>query len=137
MHGRLTDRKLYWGLIGAQTMLSGGKGNVKDYAKAARQAGLDFVVFLEDFAKLDEEELQKLKDDCERYSDGEIMLYPGYRIKVNTGNNMFLYGFPVKFPPQQILVGSDKKELMLQYEKEPVVYTYGFAFDKVGYLSLV
>jgi hypothetical protein len=54
-------------VIGAQTRRSGGQGAVADYADAARQAGLDFLVFLEDFAKLDATGLAQLKAECAKY----------------------------------------------------------------------
>src|SRR5262249_26049753 len=66
------------GLIGAQTRLSGGQGTVADYAAAARQAGLDFVVFLEDFAALDATGLAQLKAECTQQSGAYLTLYPGY-----------------------------------------------------------
>src|SRR5262249_19630242 len=56
--------RLFKGLIGAQTALSGGHGSVADHAAAAKQAGLDFLVILEDFAALDAAKLAQLKADC-------------------------------------------------------------------------
>src|SRR4029453_6198420 len=76
------------GVIGAQTRLSGGQGTVADYAEAARQAGLDFLVFLEDFARLDATGLAQLKSECAKHSDAKLPLYPGYRIDNNIGNHM-------------------------------------------------
>ena len=68
---------LFKGLIGAQTSLSGGSGTVAEYAAAAKQAGLDFLVFLEDFARLDAAELEQLKADCRQYSDDRADALPG------------------------------------------------------------
>lgn len=113
---------LFQGLIGAQTRLSGGQGTVADYADAARRAGLDFLVFLEDFDKLDERELAQLKADCAAHSDDSLTLYPGYRIDNNIGNHMFLFGPGVIAPPAQLLTGPHKKAFMLQGETAPGVF---------------
>ena len=116
------DGKLFKGLIGAQTSLSGGQGTVADYAAAAKQAGLDFVVFLEDFANLDAPKLAQLKADCTHYSDGELTLLPGYRIDANIGNHLFLFGPGVVSPPARLLTGARGKTFMLQGETAPGVF---------------
>src|SRR5262245_20986962 len=87
-----SNTTLFKGLIGAQTSISGGSGSVAQYAAAAKQAGLDFLVFLEDFARLDATKLEQLKSECRQYSDGQLTLYPGYRIDNNIGNHLFLFG---------------------------------------------
>src|SRR5262249_18409745 len=110
------------GLIGAQTRLSGGQGTVADYAAAARQAGLDFVGFLEDFAAPDATRLAQLKTDCTQQSDAYLTLYPGYRIDNNIGNHMFLFGPGVVAPPRALLTGPNAKTFMLQGETSPGVF---------------
>ena len=44
----MDDRPQIKGLIGARTKLSSGSGTVADYAREAKKAGLDYIVFLED-----------------------------------------------------------------------------------------
>ncbi len=110
------------GVIGAQTRLSGGQGTVADYADAARQAGLDFLVFLEDFAKLAPAQLDQLKTDCAAHSDGALTLYPGYRIDNNIGNHMFIFGPGVVVPPPALLTGPHNKTFVLQGETSPGVF---------------
>lgn len=117
-----TDRSLYTGLIGAQTGLSGGQGSVAEYAAAARQAGLDFVVFLEDFANLDGAKLSQLKHDCQQNSDAVLQLFPGYRIDTNIGNRLFMFGAGTTIPPARLLTGAGKKTFMLQGETAPGVF---------------
>jgi len=48
------DMPQHAGLVGARTALSSGSGTVADYAKAARSAGLEFIVFLEDSLVMDQ-----------------------------------------------------------------------------------
>src|SRR4030095_12752744 len=109
-----SNSALFKGLIGAQTSLSGGTGSVSEYAAAAKQAGLYFLVFLEDSARLDAAKLEQLKSECRQYSDGQLILYPGYRIDNNIGNHLFLFGDGAIIPPSNVLTGTDKKTFMLQ-----------------------
>jgi hypothetical protein len=96
--------RLRRGLIGAQTALGSGNGTVTDYAAAAREAGLDFVVFLEDFASLTAAKLETLKQQCRSLSGPDLQLYPGYRLETNTENRIFLFGREVALPPPELLV---------------------------------
>ena len=117
-----TGVTLFKGLIGAQTSRSGGQGTVADYAAAARAAGLDFLVFLEDFSNLDAAKLDELKADCAQSSDARLTLYAGYRMDNNIGNHMFLFGPGVVVPPSRVLTGANQKTLMLQGETAPGVF---------------
>jgi hypothetical protein len=108
--------KIYRGLIGAQTSLSGGEGTVDDYAKAAAEAGLDYLVILEDFAGLTPEKLQQLKDAVKKASTPTLRIYAGYRMKNNIGNDMFIYGINPTWPPDKLLVGPHHEIFNLQYQ---------------------
>ena len=55
-----------------------------EYAAAAREGGLDFLVFLEGFATLDPEKLARLRRACAKHSGTDLLLLPGYRIDTNT-----------------------------------------------------
>jgi len=107
---------IHRGLIGAQTEIGSGRGSVADHARAARRSGLSFVVFLEDFARLDPERLERLKRECARNSGTDLRLWPGYRIETNTGNRMFVYGDGATLPPPVLVVGG---KLNLQF-RDPV-----------------
>ena len=120
--GRRANATLFKGLIGAQTQPERRQGTVAQYAAAASQAGLDFLVFLEDFAQLDAAELDQLKADCRQYSDAQLTLYPGYRLDNNIGNHMFLFGAGVVMPPAPVLTGPGQKTFMLQGETSPGVF---------------
>ena len=97
--------RLHRGLIGAETALGSGEGTVADHARAARAAGLDFVVFLDEARALDETKLKRLKADCLEHSASDLQLYPGYRIETNTGNRIFLFGREVALPPPELVLG--------------------------------
>lgn len=101
------------GLVGARTALSSGSGTVADFADAARRAGLDFVVFLEDFTAFSRDDLKQLEADCRAHSTADLSLIPGYAIRSNIGNHMFLFGYDLGFPQGNQLT-ADGREFRLQ-----------------------
>ncbi len=72
------DPKPLRGLIGARTAYSVGAGAVADYVAQAKAAGLDFLVFLEDFKALDAAKLEALKADCEAHTSENFFAVPGH-----------------------------------------------------------
>lgn len=110
--------KLFRGLIGVETERGGGQGSVADYAKVASEKGLDFVVFLEDIAKLTPEKLDALIKDCKANSTSNLTLFAGYKMNSNIGNHMFVFGKNPKLPPPVLLVGPDKATFNMQYQNE-------------------
>lgn len=96
--------KLHRGVIGAQTSLGAGEGTVEDHARAAREAGLQFVVFLEEFSRLTPEELKRLVRETQEQSSPDLQLYPGYWLETNTGNRIFLFGPGLEAPPPDLIV---------------------------------
>lgn len=105
---------VYRGLIGARTAYSTGQGSTADYAAAARAARLDFVVFMEDFAKLTEANYRKLEKECAEQSGDDLTLVPGMALKNNIGNKLWGHGFDIPWPKPSQLTGADKDELRLQ-----------------------
>lgn len=103
---RATRRRgaLYRGVIGAQSSLGAGEGTVEEFARAAREAGLQFVVFLEEFSRLTAEELSRLIRETEEHSTKDLQLYPGYWLETNTGNRIFLFGRGLEAPPTDLIV---------------------------------
>ncbi len=116
---------IFRGLIGAQTSLSGGSGSVADFAKAAAVAKLDYLVFLEDFANLTPDKLKQLKAEVEKNSTETLRLFAGYKIKANTGNDMFIFGKNPVWPEERVLTGKDKKQFNLQYQDEKGKWAVG------------
>jgi len=110
--------KIFRGLIGARSSLTSGKGTVAEYAAAARQAGLDFVIFSEAFAKLTPEKLRQLDEQCQQHSNDKVLLVPGYSIDSNVGNHMYFSGPNLPWPRPEILTGPDRKLLNVQYQDE-------------------
>ncbi|MHC4872059.1 MAG: hypothetical protein ACYTFY_09455 [Planctomycetota bacterium] len=108
--------KIYKGLYGAKSNYGGGSGSVSEWAEAARSAGLSFLVFMDDFSKITEKSMEKLKTDCRNNSDDDLLLLPGYAMKTNIGDNFFVYGPRLEMPGRNCLVGKNKDLLNLQYQ---------------------
>lgn len=115
--------KLFRGIIGAKSIYGGGKSTVEEYVKAGKKAGLDFIIFMDDFDKLTKEKFEKLKDECKKYSDTGIKLIPGFSIKNNIGNYMFFYGEDAIWIPDKCLTGKNKEILYIQQEDGKGNYT--------------
>lgn len=113
---RSPSGSIYRGLIGAQSVLSGGKGTVADYAKAAVELGLDFLVFLEDFDQLTPSKLEELKNEVKKNTTDKLQLFAGYKMRTNIGNFFFTFGKNPIWPHDRMLVGADKKVLNLQFQ---------------------
>lgn len=108
--------KEYRGLIGARTGYSSGRGTVADFARAAREARLDFVVFLEEFSRMTKEKLAALETDCTRNSGSDLLLLPGYSIRSNIGNHLFFFSPHPAWPPDDALTGAGKSILYIQQQ---------------------
>lgn len=115
--------QVFKGLVGAQTAYSAGQGTVADYAAAARKAGLNFIVFLEEFGAFSAEKLKKLEKDCAEQSGPDLTLIPGYTLRTNIGNHLFLFGYEHKYPTPTQLDGPKKDQFRLQnFDKEGKLY---------------
>jgi hypothetical protein len=121
--------KLCCGLIGPRTAYSGGKGNVADYAAVARQKGLSFLIFLEDFRELTREKLAALVADCKAQSADDLALFAGYRIKSNIGNTLFFFGNDPLYVLDAHLTGPDRKTFKLQGEDKDGKFVAGNSID--------
>jgi hypothetical protein len=93
------------GIVGARTAYSGGKGSVADYARAARQAGLSFIVFTDPLENLSKDGFQKLKADCAVASQaGDFFACPGYEFADGTGNRWACWSEKLIYPPESVSI---------------------------------
>jgi len=114
--------RMFRGLIGIKTAYSGAEGTVADYASVARQVGLDFIVIMDDFAKLTPQKLEKLRTECQSASDETLLVLPGYAIDNDIGNHMFIFGLNPPWPRPMDLTGPGKTLLNQQYKNEKGEY---------------
>ncbi|MHB9023926.1 MAG: hypothetical protein ACYC7E_07070 [Armatimonadota bacterium] len=80
------------GLIGARTAAGGGSGTVADYVAAAEKAGLDFIAFTDDFAKLDQPKWESFKKTCAEASTPKVTAIPGVLYRDSVGARMIALG---------------------------------------------
>ena len=73
----LQGTKLYQGVIGARSTLSGGSETVAELCSAARSAGLQFLAFTEDAHQLGNQGLAALQEACRAESSATFKAWPG------------------------------------------------------------
>jgi hypothetical protein len=100
----IKDQSQTVGLIGARTELSSGKGTVADYVNAAKAAGLQFIVFLEDSLKMDQAKWDRLAAACNAASDTAFAAVPGLTYEDAQGNHLYAFADEVKFPKPAMLL---------------------------------
>ncbi len=127
-------RRAYRGLIGAQTELSGGKGSVAEWVKAAKAAGLDFLFFLEDVARLDQDKLDQLVADCKKYTDETFLCSPGFRARDTLDTPLF-FSEVYKMPEARNLT-PDKRiksygEVINQHSWQNIMGLYNLSSMKI------
>ncbi|MBQ6471660.1 MAG: hypothetical protein IJJ33_06730, partial [Victivallales bacterium] len=93
----------YRGVIGPRTRYSTGESTPDEYVAAAQAAGLDFVVFLEDFEHLSFDDFERLRADCSRLSQGEFLAVPGFAYRNIDGNHQYVFS-PNPIYPSEILL---------------------------------
>ncbi|MHB9132576.1 MAG: hypothetical protein ACYDBB_16020 [Armatimonadota bacterium] len=79
----------YRGTVGAHTALSTGKGNVKEWAEAAKKAGFDFIIFTEDLAAMNAEKWKQLQAECKGATTADFIAYPGIEYQNAAGTRGF------------------------------------------------
>ena len=85
------DMDQFRGVVGVRSRYSGGTSSVREYAEAARALGIQYLVFLEDFASIKSTDFEKLKTECAADSDDNLVLIPGIRIQSEHG--IWYFGF--------------------------------------------
>lgn len=107
------------GLIGARSTYSTGSSSVADYVEQARAAGLDFLVFLEEFAHLTRGALDALKAECAALSTDRFFAVPGYTIDDVAGGHYFQYGDSIRYIETDLL-SDDETMLMVRPPNHPL-----------------
>jgi len=104
------------GVIGARTRYSSGKATADEWVARAKQQGLAFIVFLEDFPRLTADEFAALKTDCARLSGPGFWAVPGFTIDDEVGNHYFYLGPSFPYPEARFL--SDDGTVLRSYDNE-------------------
>jgi len=117
------DHAQYPGLVGARTALSSGTGSVADYVKAAKAAGLTFIVFLEDELKMDAQKWQRLTAECAANSDANFAAIPGLTYEDAQGNHLYSFAADVQFPKPAMLL-PDRRLATTQVMRSRAYFDY-------------
>ncbi len=114
-----TAWKLHRGVIGPRTTWSTGVSTPDQYVAAARAAGLDFIVFLDEFAALKPGGFESLKADCRRLTTGDFLALPGVTYQNDDGNHEYVFGRYLRLP-SKLLLSPDGQRLATR-TKGPMV----------------
>lgn len=106
------------GLIGARTALSSGTGTVADYVTAAKSAGLQFIIFLEDSLKMDQSRWDQFVQQCKVASDGSFLAVPGLTYEDAQGNHHYVFADDVKFPKPSMLLADGRLATTKSYRTQ-------------------
>lgn len=117
------DQSQLPGLIGARTALSGGQGTVADYAKAARAAGLSYLVFLEDSLKMDGAKFKTLIDECQAASDDSFAAIPGLLFEDAQGDHFYTFGDHTVMPPESAVL-RDGRLATIEVSRAEAMFKY-------------
>ncbi|MBI2302665.1 MAG: hypothetical protein HYU66_27480 [Armatimonadetes bacterium] len=104
-----TAWKLHRGAIGPRTAYSTGQSTPDEYVAAAKAAGLDFIVFLDDLAELKPGGWEALRKDCRRLSDAAFLALPGVTYQNDEGNHEYAFGRYLSLPSQRLLAAGGKR----------------------------
>jgi len=119
----IPDQPSIRGLIGARTALSSGKGTVADYVKAAKDAKLQYIVFLEDSLVMDQDKWKQLVADCKTASDEGFAAIPGLTYEDAQGDHLYAFADNVQFPKSDMLF-EDKRLKTTQSIRSKVYFDY-------------
>lgn len=104
-----TGYRRFRGVVGPRTVYSGGSSTVEDYVRRAKELGLDYIAFLEDFARLSPEDFERLRADCRRVTDATFKAWPGYTIMNGDGNPEFCFSDEPIYPGRGYLTPDGKR----------------------------
>jgi len=111
------------GLIGARTELSSGTGTVAQYVAEARQAGLKFIVFMEDSLKMDQAKWDQLVAQCTAASSPDFLAVPGLTYEDAQGDHLYAFADEVKFPKPAMLL-PDQRLATVQEMRSRAYFDY-------------
>ncbi|MFH1517784.1 MAG: hypothetical protein ABIH17_07845, partial [Pseudomonadota bacterium] len=80
------------GLIGARSQYGGGSGTVAEWVAAAKAAGLQYLIFVDELGKLSAEDYAKLIADCKAATDNSFTAIPGLGAYDTDGVYRFMPG---------------------------------------------
>jgi hypothetical protein len=86
------------GILGIHSQYSDGRASVTEFARAARQAGLSFIVFNDPLERLTREKFARLRADCAAAGGADFYACPGVEFTDSLGVGWAAWGERVVFP---------------------------------------
>ncbi len=119
------------GILGAHSSYSDGHGSVAEYVKAAKAAGLSYIVFTDPLELLTPQKLENLKSDCKKHSSESFYACPGVEFTDSAGIRWATWGERVVWPAntKKPVRGRPAK---LWDEKNKIVLHYGAYAEILG-----
>ncbi len=100
------------GILGVHSSFSDGQGSVEDYARAAAEAKLQFLIFAESLEHLTADKWRKLVETCQQLSQkGPVLLVPGYEYSDVNGMRWAIWGKQVVYPRPEFFAHDGKRIL--------------------------
>lgn len=101
--------RCFKGVIGPRTKYSSGKSTVAEYVAKAKSLELDFIAFLEEFERLTPESYEKLRLECESFTDDKFTAWAGYTIQKEDGNCEYVFSDQPVYPGRKFLTPDGKR----------------------------
>ena len=132
------ERPLARGLFGARSTFSTGTNSVEEMAAAAKAAGLDYIVFAEDFANLKTKNAAEIDAACKKVSGPDFTAVPGFVIQDDNGSYWFYAKSPLVFPAAELLTPDGTKFFMMNDKPvwtTPLKYWLPYQYPGPGLLA--
>ncbi len=102
------------GVIGAHSAYSDGAGTVKEWVAAAKTAGLKWIVFTENFERLDQAKWERLVTECKQASSANFWVVPGLEVTDVGGNHWVQFHPNLPWLPPDLLDPTGKRVRVAQ-----------------------
>ncbi len=100
------------GILGVHSSFSDGQGSVEDYARAAAEAKLQFLIFTESLEHLTADKWRKLVETCQQLSQkGPVLLVPGFEYSDVNDAHWAIWGKQVVYPRSEFFAHDGKRIL--------------------------
>lgn len=110
------------GIVGVRSRYSSGRSTLRQYQQAALRNKIDFLVFFEDYSRLTSRKFRRFVREARRLSNNKVQLIPGYRMKTNTGNYVFVYGKKAPWIPSRFVRRDGTLKLQPENARKQLVF---------------
>lgn len=98
-----TGWTMHRGVIGPRTTYSSGTATPAEWVDKAKSLGLDYIVFLEEFAAMDRSDFDKLREECEALTTHNFMAVAGISWINEHGNHQYAFSNQLLMPSSALV----------------------------------